>query len=62
MIKFLGTLHMKKLDLKYEPRLRRAAFIEWISQLEIALPVTNLLEKFYKTILPKIKSIDQTQK
>ena len=29
MIKFLGTLHMKKLDLKYEPRLRRAAFIEW---------------------------------
>ena len=36
MIKFLGTLHMKKLDLKYEPRLRIIAFLEWISQLEIA--------------------------
>ena len=36
MIKFLGTLHMRKLDLKHEPRLRRIAFLEWISQLEIA--------------------------
>ena len=36
MIKFLGTLQMKKLDLKHEPRLRRASFLEWISQLEIA--------------------------
>ena len=27
---------MKKLDLKHEPRLRRASFLEWISQLEIA--------------------------
>ena len=36
MIKFLGTLQIKKLDLKHEPRLRRASFLEWISQLEIA--------------------------
>ena len=36
MIKFLGTLNMKKLDLKHDPRLRRASFLEWISQLEIA--------------------------
>ena len=28
MIKFLGTIHMKKLDSKYEPRLRRIAFLE----------------------------------
>ncbi len=35
MITSLGTLHMKKSDLKYEPRIRRAAFIEWISQLEL---------------------------
>ena len=36
MIKFLGTLHMRKLDLKHDPRLRRITFLEWISQLEIA--------------------------
>jgi len=36
MIKFLGTIHMKKLDLKHEPRLRRVAFLDWIGQLEIA--------------------------
>ena len=28
MIKFLETLHMRKLDLKHEPRLRRIAFLE----------------------------------
>ena len=28
MIIFLGTLHMRKLDLKHEPRLRRIAFLE----------------------------------
>ena len=36
MIIFLGTLNMKKLDLKHEPRQRRTAFFDWISQLEIA--------------------------
>ena len=36
MIKFLGTIHLKKLDLKHEPRLRRIAFLDWIEQLEIA--------------------------
>ena len=36
MIKFLGKIHMKKLDLKHEPRLRRKSFLDWIGQLEIA--------------------------
>ena len=36
MIKFLGTLQIKKLDLKEESRQRRMAFLEWIGQLEIA--------------------------
>ena len=27
---------VKKLDLRHDPRLRRASFLEWISQLEIA--------------------------
>ena len=36
MIKFLGIIHRKKLDLKHEPRLRRIAFLDWIGQLEIA--------------------------
>jgi len=47
MIKFLGTLNMKKLDLKHEPRLRRASFLEWISQLEIAFSSN----KYTRTIL-----------
>ena len=47
MIKFLGTLNMKKLDLKHEPRLRRATFLEWISQLEIAFSSN----KYTRTIL-----------
>ena len=36
LIKFLGTLQMKKLELKHDPKLRRASFLEWISQLEVA--------------------------
>ena len=47
MIKFLGTLNMKKLDLKHEPRLRRVAFLEWITQLEIAFSSN----KYTRTIL-----------
>ena len=59
MIKFLGTLNTKKLALKHEPRLRRTAFLEWISQLEIAFSSN----KYTRTILAnysvnnKIKSI-----
>ena len=50
MIKFLGTLNMKKLDLKHEPRQRRYAFMEWISQLEIAFSsnkyTRNILQNY----------------
>ena len=55
MIKFLGTLHMKKLDLKYEPRLRRAAFIEWISQLEIAFSSNKYTKNVLKDYSTKNK-------
>ena len=34
--KISGNSTHKKIDLKHEPRLRRIAFLEWISQLEIA--------------------------
>ena len=47
MIKFLGTLNMKKLDLKHEPRLRRVSFLEWITQLEIVFSSN----KYTRTIL-----------
>ncbi len=36
MIKFLCTLNMKKLHLNIESRLKRRAFLEWITQLENA--------------------------
>ena len=36
MIKFLGPINMKKLDLKHEPTLRRVTFLDWIGQLKIA--------------------------
>ena len=36
MIKFLGTINTKKLDLKHEPKVRRAAFLEWVGCLEVA--------------------------
>ena len=44
LIKFLGTLQMKKLELKHDPKLRRASFLEWISQLEVAFS-SNLYAK-----------------
>ena len=49
MIKFLGTLHIKNLDLKHEPGLRRASFLEWIPQLEIAFSSN----RYTRTILSK---------
>ena len=36
MIKFLGIINTKKLDLKREPKVRRAAFLEWVGCLEVA--------------------------
>ena len=65
MIKFLGTLNMKKLDLKHDPRLRRASFLEWISQLEIAFSsnkytrhVLSQYSNSNKIIVTKDKEID----
>ena len=48
LIKFFITLNMKKLNLKHESRLRRSAFLEWISQLEIAFSSN----KYTRKILP----------
>ena len=44
LIKFLGTLQMRKLELKHDPKLRRASFLEWISQLEVVFS-SNLYTK-----------------
>ena len=55
MIKILGTLNMKKLDLKHEPRQRRAAFIDWISQLEIAFSSNKYTRKVLKDYTTKSK-------
>ena len=55
MINFLGTLNMKKLDLKHEPRQRRAAFIDWISQLEIAFSSNKYTRKVLKDYTTKSK-------
>ena len=52
MINFLASLQMKKLDLKYEPRQRRIAFLEWIGQFKIAFSsnkYTNNILKDYST-------------
>ena len=61
MIKFLGTIHMKKLDLKHEPRLRRIAFLDWIGQLEIAFSsneYTRDVLRDYSTILKIRRPVD----
>ena len=55
MIKFLGTLHMRKLDLKHEPRLRIIAFLEWISQLEIAISSNKYTTKVLQDYSTKNK-------
>ena len=53
---------MKKLDLKYEPRLRRAAFIEWISQLEIAFSSNRYTKDVLKNYSTKNKINKSTSK
>ena len=55
MIKFLGTLQMKKLDLKHEPRQRRMAFLEWIGQLEIAFSSNKYTKNVLKDYSTKNK-------
>ena len=65
MTKFLGTLNMKKLDLRHVPQLERASFLEWISQLEIVFSSNKytryVLSKYSnsnKIIVTKGKKID----
>ena len=58
---------MKKLDLKYEPKLRRAAFIEWISQLEIGFRTStfnykNQGSKLLRVLHMKFASVDENIK
>ena len=55
MIKFLGTLHRRKLDLKHEHRLRRIAFLERISQLEIAFSSNKYTTKVLQDYSTKNK-------
>ena len=45
--KFLGTLNVRKLDVRHDPRLRRASYLEWIPQLEI----TFSSNKYMKHVL-----------
>ena len=65
MIKFLGTINMKKLGLRHDPRLKRAAFLEWISKLEIAFSsnkcTRHVLSQYLnsnKMIVTKDKRVD----
>ena len=46
---------MKKLDLKYEPRQRRMAFLEWIGQLEIAFSSNKYTKNVLKDYSTKNK-------
>ena len=46
---------MKKLDLKYEPRQRRIAFLEWIGQLEIAFSSNKYTKNILKDYSTKNK-------
>ena len=58
MIKFLGTLQMKKLDLKYEPRQRRMAFLEWICQFDIAFSSNKYTKNVLKDYSTRTKYIE----
>ena len=55
MMRFAGTLNMKKLDFKHEPRQKRATFIDWISQLEIALSSNKCTRKVLRDFTTKRK-------
>ena len=60
MIKFLGILNMKRLDLRHDPWLRIASFLEWISQLEIALSsIINMQGMYYPNIPIATRSLLQ---
>ena len=44
---------MRKLELKHDPKLRRASYLEWISQLEVVLSINlctkDLLSRYSST-------------
>ena len=61
MIKFLGTINTKKLELKSGPRVRRANFHDWIGCLEVAFSnykyTRNILNDYSTTQkIHKVKS------
>ena len=61
MIKFLGTINIKKLELKSDPRIRRANFHDWIGCLEVAFSnykyTQNILNDYSTTQkIHKVKS------
>ena len=47
MIEFFGRMKTRKLDLKHDPQKRRIAFLEWLSNIEVAF----LTYKHTRTIL-----------
>ena len=53
---------MRKLELKHDPKLRRASFLEWISQLEVAfssnLYIKDIVSRYSTT--NKINSTKDT--
>ena len=59
MIKFLGTMKTRKLDLKHDPKTRRSTFLEWLSNIEVAFlnyKYTRKILKDYNT-KHKIRSV-----
>ena len=46
MIKVLGTMNIKKLESKHEPKQRRTAFLEWIDCLEVIFLTINIQEGY----------------
>ena len=48
IIKLLGTMRTKKLDLKHEPKSRRAAFLDWLANIEVAFTYCRYTRKILK--------------
>ena len=62
MINFLGTMKTRKLDLKHDPKNRRIAFLEWLSNIEVTFLNYKHIRKVIKdyNIKHKIRS-DKSQ-
>ena len=48
IIKLLGTMRTKKLDLKHEPKARRIVFLEWLANIEVAFTNCKYTRKILK--------------